>query len=111
MIIFFDSWGAAWKPCPPEDPGAEAFGPTGVARRVEEEEELPYSLRGWVPARRGAVYNSGGRLLHRAQKAHQWDFVEVCPKCGGDGRSRQYPIAENGYAMVCPGCIGHGIVP
>lgn len=110
MIIFFDSWGAAWKPCSSVEQNAEAFGPTGCARRVEGQ-ELPYSLQCWAPAREGAVHNCGGRLLRRAQEAHEYDFVTVCAACGGDGRSREYPTAENGYAVVCPGCGGHGIVP
>lgn len=33
--VFFDSWGGAWAPCAPTDEGAEAFGPTGTARRVK----------------------------------------------------------------------------
>jgi len=35
MEKFFDSWGGLWETCDASAPGAEAFGPTGIARRVE----------------------------------------------------------------------------
>jgi hypothetical protein len=33
-VIFFDSNGQAWTPCTGNDAGAEAFGPTGIARAL-----------------------------------------------------------------------------
>lgn len=33
-MVFFDSHGAAWMTCSAEDAGAEAFGPTGVAKSI-----------------------------------------------------------------------------
>jgi hypothetical protein len=32
-MIFYDSHGAAWQTCDGSDHAAEAFGPTGIARR------------------------------------------------------------------------------
>jgi hypothetical protein len=34
---FFDSHGELWETVPPDDEGAEAFGPRGASRRVTEE--------------------------------------------------------------------------
>lgn len=38
MFVFFDSHGKAWTTCSGEDPEAQAFGPTGIARELTERE-------------------------------------------------------------------------
>lgn len=35
-LIFFDSHGIPWIACSPDEPGAEAFGPRGCARRCDD---------------------------------------------------------------------------
>jgi hypothetical protein len=41
MTIFFDSHGDAWETCDGADPDAEAFGPSGIAKRALEAPRYP----------------------------------------------------------------------
>jgi len=71
MHVFFDSWGQAWTPCTGDDQGAEAFGPTGIARALTEGELAQHGLliQGISP---WAAAHKSGRLLV-ARECHQWD--------------------------------------
>ena len=67
-MIFFDSNGQAWTPCAGNDAGAEAFGPTGIARplRAAEVSVLRLDVGGtpWASAVRS------GRLVEG-----EWDTL------------------------------------
>lgn len=71
MHVFFDSWGQAWTPCEGQTPGAEAFGPTGIARMLTEDELGQHGLLLWGRSPWYAAHKSG-RLL-QARECHQWD--------------------------------------
>ena len=47
MAYFFDSWGAIWAQCDADHDEAEAFGPSGVGRKLGPAEQ---SKLGLVPA-------------------------------------------------------------
>ena len=66
----FDSHGALWVACDPEEPGAMPFGPTGIGREAAEEEvdqllgHLGHGETAYVAARRlGLVRREGGLVL------------------------------------------------
>lgn len=71
MRVFFDSWGQAWTPCEGSAQGAEAFGPTGIARMLTEDELGQHGLllSGRSP---WAAAHKSGRLLV-ARECHHWD--------------------------------------
>jgi len=71
MHVFFDSWGQAWTPCAGSAQGAEAFGPTGIARAltVEELGKCGLLIQGISPF--SAAHKSGRLLV--ARECHQWD--------------------------------------
>ena len=71
MRVFFDSWGQAWTPCTGDDQGAEAFGPTGIARMLTEDELGQHGLLLWGRSPWAAAYKSGRLLM--AREFHQWD--------------------------------------
>jgi hypothetical protein len=71
MRVFFDSWGQAWTPCTGRMRGAEAFGPTGVSRRLTEDELRQHGLLRWGFSPWAAAHKSGRLLM--ARECHQWD--------------------------------------
>jgi hypothetical protein len=79
MRVFFDSWGQAWTPCEGSASGAEAFGPTGIARMLTDVEIVQHGLlmieqHGLSIQQRSPWYaaHKSGRLL-QARECHQWD--------------------------------------
>ncbi len=71
FLCFFDSHGQAWTPCSGEHPSAEAFGPTGISRLLEETELRALGLFSdqWTP-----YYMAEGRVV-KAEEAHEWDCL------------------------------------
>lgn len=71
-MIFFDSNGQAWTPCTGNDAGAEAFGPTGIARalRAAEVSVLRLDVGGtpWASA------VQSGRLVESPEEGG-WDTL------------------------------------
>jgi len=65
--IFFDSWGDPWASCEPNDVGARAFGPTGIARPVNPEaigfESDPMELGEWNHPSPAAQADAVGRFI------------------------------------------------
>lgn len=67
-MIFFDSNGQAWTPCAGNDAGAEAFGPTGIARALMPAEIAAHHLdMGGTP---WAAAVRSGRLVEG-----EWDTL------------------------------------
>ena len=69
-IYFFDSWGGLWAVCGADDDGAEAFGPRGCARRIDDPAQAGYEMRddesGYGAAvRQGLDDEDGWRYVRR----------------------------------------------
>jgi hypothetical protein len=71
--FFFDSHGGLHVSCGAEEPGAGAFGPTGISRRVKESERIAlrgylsgfhdYTASDYVALRRHVVFEGGWEIL------------------------------------------------
>jgi len=100
---FFDSWGRLYAPCPPDHPGALAFGPAGTARRAQPEEaglfvndgRSPWAAAmdenrvvvdadgwNWLTRRACSFFESQDWL--RGGRAPEWDedLIAIVPQSG-----------------------------
>lgn len=76
-VIFFDSWGTAWTPCRGDDPGAKAFGPSGVARKLSGHELY---INGITPTQEHTSWGMAkaqGRLIPGEWDTGEWDTFDT----------------------------------
>lgn len=68
--LFFDSWGGLWQTCSPGDPYAEAFGPSGSAKRVNAHDfiEFPIGHSAYSTAKKE------GRI-----EEEEWTYLNTLP--------------------------------
>ncbi|MBU6287334.1 MAG: hypothetical protein KGS10_04120 [Chloroflexi bacterium] len=72
MTVFFDSTGSAWVTCQPDEPNATAFGPTGTARPVTDDEAAWLHLTGEDTHLAAA---DAQRRVERAGADHAFDWL------------------------------------
>lgn len=72
MTVFFDSHGSAWVTCQPDEPNAAAFGPTGTARPVTEDEAAWLHLAGETTHLAAA---EAQQRVERAGADHDFDWL------------------------------------
>lgn len=91
-FIFFDSHGSAWTTCSADDRGAEAFGPRGVAKRIEW-----YSLQ--PPAGgTGKVFDPAAIPAPVAQGCDQTAYVAALARGAVEhGEDGDWPTLKTGW--------------
>ena len=81
IIGFYDSHGGLWENCSADDPGAEAFGPRGISRRVDGPT--------WSEAK------AAGRIYK-----DDWDFLLEEPFFSEEGRSAVPGLLPGGMIII-----------